>query len=88
MDLKGGGIDGGEVETIYPVNTVTAKTAHLITICSKHSCRAGLAGSVTGKDERAEPLQGSGDVGTAVGGDLQQGICTHTFVPANQICSE
>lgn len=32
MDLKGGGIDGCEVETIYPVNTVTAKTAHLITI--------------------------------------------------------
>lgn len=32
MDLKGGGIDGCDVETIYPVNTVTAKTAHLITI--------------------------------------------------------
>lgn len=32
MDLKGGGIDGCEVETIYPVNTVTAKTAHPITI--------------------------------------------------------
>lgn len=32
MDLKGGGIDGCEVETIYPVNTVAAKTAHLITI--------------------------------------------------------
>lgn len=43
-------MDGGEVETIYPVNTVTAKTAHLITICFKHYCRAGLAGSVTGRD--------------------------------------
>lgn len=32
MDLKGGGIDGYEVETIYPVNTVTAKTASLMTI--------------------------------------------------------
>lgn len=28
MDLKGGCIDGCEVETIYLVNTVTAKTAH------------------------------------------------------------
>lgn len=45
MDLKGGGIDGYEVESIYPVNTVTAKTASLITI---HLFQALLEGKAVG----------------------------------------
>lgn len=41
MDLKGGCIDGCEVETIYPVNTVTAKTAHYNLFVSNTSVGKG-----------------------------------------------
>lgn len=84
MDLKGGGIDGCEVETIYPVNTVTAKTAHLITIYLFQTLVQGRAGSCRfcyWKRWGTELPQGSAAVGMAVGGELQQGICTCTFCP-------
>lgn len=41
MDLKDGCIDGCEVETIYPVNSVTAKTAHYNLFVSSTSVGKG-----------------------------------------------
>lgn len=80
MDLKGGGIDVCDVETIYPVNTVTAKTAHLITIYLFQTLVQGRAGSCRFCSWKRWGNR-TAAVGMAGGGELWQGICMCTFCP-------
>lgn len=82
MDLKGGCIDGCEVETIYPVNTVTAKTAHYNLFVSSTSLGKGWQLQVLLLEEMwNRGATGAAAVGMAAGGDLQLEICTCTFQP-------
>lgn len=82
MDLKSGCIDGCEVETIYPVNTVTAKTAHYNLFVSNASLGKGRQLQVVLLEEMwNRGAQGPAAVGMAAGGDPQLGTCTCTFYP-------
>lgn len=79
MDLKGGCIDGCEVETIYPVNTVTAKTAHYNLFVSNASLGKGWQLQVLLLEEMWNRA-----VGMAAGGEQHLGTCLCTFYPDNQ----
>lgn len=85
MDLKGEGIDGCEAETIYPVNTVTAKTAHLITIYLFQTLAQGRAGSCRfcyWKRRGTELPQGwSAAVGMAAGVSYGRDLYSHLLSP-------
>lgn len=82
MDFKGGCIDGCEVETIYPVNSVAAKTAHYNLFVSNTSLGKGWQLQVLLLEEMWDRrATGMAAVGMAAGGDLQLGTCSCTFHP-------
>lgn len=76
MDLKGERIDGCEVKTIYPVNTVTAKTAHYNLFVSNARVGKGWQLQVL----LLEEMWNRAAIGACCC-DLQLGICTCTLYP-------